>query len=346
MKLKPYSGNARTHSDKQIGQIADSIRRFGFTNPVLISDDGSIIAGHGRVLAARQLGYDSVPTIRLSHLSETERRAYILADNKLALNGGWDQDLLAVELQALIDFDFDVSLTGFAMAEIDAILDAGRERRTEPEPSAADTVVPLPECAVTQRGDLWLLGHHRLLCGDAREPADYGRLLGSKKVDLVFTDPPYNVPIDGHVGGLGKTRHREFACASGDMSREAFTGFLTITLSNMASSCRDGAIAFVCMDWRHMRELIDAGEAAFSEFKNLCVWNKTNGGMGTFYRSRHELVFVFKTGTAPHTNTFGLGETGRYRTNVWDYPGISSFGATRDEDLAMHPTVKPVALVD
>jgi DNA modification methylase len=163
--------------------------------------------------------------------------------------------------------------------------------------------------------------------------------------DLIFTDPPYNVPIDGHVGGLGSIRHREFAFAAGEMSREQFTDFLQRTLGNAAGAAKDGAIAFVCMDWRHMRELLDAGEAVFSELKNLCVWNKRNGGMGSFYRSKHELVFVFKAGTAPHTNSFGLGETGRYRTNVWDYAGISSLGAKRMEELAMHPTVKPVALV-
>jgi DNA modification methylase len=192
---------------------------------------------------------------------------------------------------------------------------------------------------------VWLMGRHRLICGDARSPADYTSLLGSEAVDLVFTDPPYNVPIDGHVCGSGQIRHREFAMATGEMSQAAFTAFLKETLGAAAARCRDGAIAFVCMDWRHMGELLEAGNAVFSELKNLCVWNKTNGGMGTFYRSKHELVFVFKVGTAAHTNSFGLGDTGRYRTNVWDYPGISSMGAGRLDELAMHPTVKPVALV-
>ena len=175
--------------------------------------------------------------------------------------------------------------------------------------------------------------------------ADYAALLEGERVDLVFTDPPYNVPIDGHVCGLGRVRHREFAMGAGEMSQAAFTEFLAETLGAAADTCRDGAIAFVCMDWRHMGELLAAGRQVFAELKNLCVWNKTNGGMGTFYRSKHELVFVFKVGEAPHVNTFGLGETGRYRTNVWDYAGISSLGANRDEELAMHPTVKPVALV-
>ncbi|RAI42519.1 site-specific DNA-methyltransferase [Rhodoplanes roseus] len=342
--LRPYTGNARRHSKKQVRQIADSIKRFGFTNPVLISDDGEIIAGHGRVMAAAQLGLGEVPTLKLSHLSAAERRAYVLADNKLALNAGWDTEVLAIELQALIDLDFDLTVTGFSLAEVDLALDQARE--SAPDAAEAPDVVPEPpEVPATRHGDLWLLGRHRLLCGDAREAADHARLLGDERVDLVFTDPPYNVPVDGHVCGLGAIRHREFAMASGEMSREAFTAFLTVTLSNAASVCRDGAIAFVCMDWRHMRELLQAGDAAFTELKNLCVWNKTNGGMGTFYRSKHELVFVYKVGSGAHTNSFGLGDSGRYRTNVWDYAGISSIGAAREEALAMHPTVKPTALV-
>lgn len=343
--LRPYAANARTHSKRQIAQIAASMRRFGFTNPVLISDDGEIIAGHGRVLAAKELGQDMVPTIKLSHLTAAERRAYVIADNKLALSAGWDQDVLAVELQSLIDHEFDVSLTGFSMAETDIILDNKRERSTETELAAADVIPAPPVAAVSQHGDLWQLGQHRLLCGDARKRDDYQALLAGETVDLVFTDPPYNVPIDGHVSGLGAKQHREFAFASGEMTQDDFTTFLTTTLSHAASCCKDGAIAFVCMDWRHMRELLDAGAVAFTELKNLCVWSKTNGGMGSFYRSRHELIFVFKQGSAPHTNTFGLGETGRYRTNVWDYAGISSFGAQRNTELDMHPTVKPVALV-
>lgn len=344
-ELRPYSRNARTHSRKQVRQIADSIERFGFTNPVLVSDDGEIIAGHGRVEAAKLLGLPTVPTLRLSHLNPEERRAYVLADNKLALNAGWDQDILAIELQALIDLDFDVALTGFSLAEVDFTLDAARDRDPDAPPGVEDEIPPMAPEAVSRMGDVWVLGRHRLICGDAREADDYLRLLGDEKVDLVFTDPPYNVPIDGHVCGSGRIRHREFAMGVGEMSQDAFTGFLADALKPMAASCRDGAIAFVCMDWRHMTELLNAGAQVFSELKNLCVWNKTNGGMGTFYRSKHELVFVYKVGTAPHTNAFGLGDSGRYRTNVWDYAGISSMSSNRAEQLAMHPTVKPTAMV-
>jgi DNA modification methylase len=346
-RLRPFAKNARTHSKKQLRQIADSIEKFGFTNPVLISDDDEIIAGHGRVEAAKLLGMESVPTLRLSHLSAAQRRAYAIADNKLALNAGWDREVLAIELQSLVDLEFDVEVTGFSLAEIDVLLDDAREASPDPTHDAENTTPPLvdPALAVTRAGDLWLLGRHRLLCGDSREPQTFDRLLRGERADLVFTDPPYNVPIDRNVCGLGCIRHREFAMGTGEMSSEAFTAFLQATLGHAAASCRDGAIAFVCMDWRHMGELLAAGRTVFSELKNLCVWNKTNGGMGSFYRSKHELVFVFKVGSAPHTNTFELGDSGRYRTNVWDYAGVNTLRRERREELAMHPTVKPVALV-
>ena len=343
--LRPYDRNARTHSKKQLKQIARSIETYGFTNPVLVSATGEIIAGHGRVEAAKMLGMEQVPTIRLDHLSEAERRAYVLADNKLALNAGWDPDILALELQGLGDLGFDLELTGFSLAEIDLALDY--DSAADPTPSdepGEDEVPPPPPVAVTRRGDLWVLGRHRLLCGDAREPAHYDTLLGGESVDVVFTDPPYNCPIDGHVSGLGKVRHREFAMAAGELSDLQFAEFLATCLGNIAASCRDGAIAFVCMDWRGIGALLAAGKSAFTELKQLCVWNKGHGGMGTFYRSQHELVFAFKKGTAPHTNSFGLGDTGRYRTNVWDYPGVNSLGSAREEH-ERHPTPKPVALV-
>ncbi|API57993.1 DNA methylase N-4 [Tardibacter chloracetimidivorans] len=343
--LRPYAGNARTHSKRQIKQIAASIERFGFTNPVLVSDDGDIIAGHGRVEAARLLGMKRIPTLALSHLSAAERRAYVLADNKLALNAGWDKEILAIELQALVDLEFDVELTGFSLAEIDLVLDEAGEADPDGSDAAEDLVPDIDGQPIGRMGNLWLLGRHRLFCGDTRSAADMDRLMGGERADLVFTDPPYNVAIDGNVCGLGSVRHREFAFASGEMSKPQFTGFLAETLGNIGRVMRDGAIAFICMDWRHMGELLAAGESAFTELKNLVVWNKTNGGMSAFYRSKHELVFVFKQGTAAHTNSFGLGETGRYRTNVWDYAGISSIGGMRAEELAMHPTVKPVALI-
>ncbi len=342
--LHPNPRNARTHSTVQVRQIAASIERFGFTNPILIDDEAMILAGHGRLAAAKLLGMDQVPVLKLSHLSQAERRAYILADNKLALNAGWDREVLAIELQGLIDLDFEVELTGFSAAEIDFALDAAADAKPNGD-DGLDDVPALAGPAVTRPGDLWQLGRHRLLCGNARSGADLTRLMDGELARMVFTDPPYNVPIDGHVSGLGHVQHRDFAEASGEMDREAFTQFLAVTLGNTSTYLADGGIAFVCMDWRHMGELLSAGNAAFDEMKNLVVWNKTNAGMGTFYRSKHELIFVFKKGTAPHINTFGLGDTGRYRTNVWDHPGMSSVGKLRDDALAMHPTVKPVAMI-
>jgi DNA modification methylase len=343
--LRPYARNARKHSKKQVKQIAASIQRFGFTNPILLTAEGTIIAGHGRLEAAKELGLKEVPTLSLTHLSPQEVQAYVLADNKLALNAGWDKELLALELQELIDFDFDVELTGFSLAEIDFALDQAVDADPTSPLGPEDAVPEPPVHAVSRPGDVWLLGRHVLVCGDAREANAYDLLLGDERVDLIFTDPPYNVKIAGHVSGLGKVKHREFAMAAGEMSRDRFTAFLRETLGQGAERCRDGAIAFVCMDWRHMGELLEAGHAVFDELKNLCVWNKTNAGMGSFYRSKHELVFVFKKGSDEHVNSFGLGETGRYRTNVWDYAGTNVVGAGRDEELGMHPTVKPVALV-
>jgi DNA modification methylase len=341
--LTPYAGNARTHSDKQIVQIAASIRKFGFTNPVLIDQRGEIVAGHGRVAAARQLGLARVPTIMLGHLTAAERRAYVIADNRLAELAGWDRDILRIEFQALaeMDLDFDLEITGFETGELDLLLDDSDEPQSDP---ADDAPAPEPGQAVTQAGDVWLLGPHRLICGDARSAETYAALMRGERARAVFTDPPYNVKIDGHVCGSGTVKHREFAMASGEMDQASFTAFLEASLGAMAAVSADGAIHFVCMDWRHLGELQASGGRVYSELKNLVIWAKTNGGMGTFYRSRHELVFVYKVGTAPHTNTFGLGEHGRYRTNVWDYPGVNSFGGSQ-KDLALHPTVKPTALV-
>lgn len=343
--LRPYARNARTHSKAQVRQIADSIARFGFNNPVLAGDDGEIIAGHGRLEAAKLLGLKTVPVVRLSHLTDAERRAYILADNKLALNAGWDMEILPAELQYLVNEGFDVSLTGFSIAETDLIIDGARDANPQSSAGGEDAIPAMETVAVTRPGDLWLLGRHRLLAGNALNDEDYAKLMGGETAGIVFTDPPYNVPIDGHVTGLGRVRHREFAMGVGEMSSGQFQAFLMDSLGAMARVCRDGAIAYVCMDWRHLGEVTAAGKAVFSELKNVCVWNKTNGGMGTFYRSKHELVFVFKVGSAPHINTFGLGDGGRYRTNVWDYSGVSSAGPARTEALAMHPTVKPTAMV-
>ncbi len=342
-KLQSYDRNARTHSDKQIAQIAASITKFGFVNPVLVDDNGVIIAGHGRVLAARQLGLDAVPTIVLGHLNEAERRAYVIADNRLAELAGWDRDILAIEFQALeeLDLDFDLEITGFETAELDLLLDGSANEHADDDDDLPEAVAGV---AVTQPGDVWLLGDHKLICGDAQNAETYNKLMQGERARTVFTDPPYNVKISGHVCGSGKVQHREFAMASGEMTETAFAEFLQRALGAMAGASVDGAIHFVCMDWRHIPELQRAGDEVYAELKNLIVWKKSNGGMGTFYRSQHELIFTYKVGDAAHVNNFGLGEHGRYRTNVWEYPGVNSFGSNQ-KDLQLHPTVKPVAMV-
>ena len=343
--LRPHPNNARTHSNKQLRQIAKSIEQFGFCNPVLVDDAKQIIAGHGRVEAAKLLGLETVPTCRLSHLSDAEKRAYVLADNKLAEKAGWDKELLAIELQGLIELEVDIELTGFEMAEIDLILEEAREANGAASGPEDTLPAPSPAPAVSQSGDLWRLGSHRLLCGDAREKAAYAHLMEGAKAEFVFTDPPYNVAIDGHVCGLGRVRHREFAMGCGEMSEGEFTAFLTTVFALLAEHSLEGSIHQICMDWRHMAEMLAAGRAVYSELKNLCVWNKSNAGMGSFYRSKHELVFVWKSGSTAHINNFELGQHGRHRSNVWDYAGVNSMRAGRLEELAMHPTVKPVALV-
>jgi DNA modification methylase len=341
--LKPFERNARTHSPKQIQQLAHSIQQFGFVNPVLVDNDLRIIAGHGRIDAAQSLGMNSVPTICLDHLSEAEKRAYIIADNRLAELAGWDQEILAIEFQHLseIDLEFDIELTGFELAEIEIMIDPPSE--TEEEPPIPDR--PDSDSVVSQTGDRWMLGDHRLVCADARDPQSYELLLGEERVQLQFTDPPYNVPILGHVSGLGEVTHRDFAMACGEMNKAEFTAFLTTALSLGAKYSVDGALHYVCMDWRHLEEILSAGQAVFDDYLNLCVWNKTNGGMGSLYRSKHELVLVFKHGSSPHINNVQLGKYGRYRTNVWDYPGMSSAGRDRQDNLTLHPTVKPTALI-
>jgi DNA modification methylase len=341
-ELTPHKTNARTHSAEQIEQIAASIETFGFLNPVLIDGDGRVIAGHGRIEAAKKLRRKSVPTLSIEGMSEADRRAYIIADNRLAELAGWDDDLLKLEFEYQLEFNssFDFELIGFSETDANKLLDADAADDHGNDVPQVDNGPP-----VSAPGDLWLLGDHRLICGDARETDVYQRLLGGEAAQMVFTDPPYNVPIDGHVCGLGSVKHDEFAMAAGEMSREQFTGFLSDIFGQLVRFSQDGSIHYVCMDWRHMAEILEAGEAHFAELKNLIVWNKDNGGMGNFYRSKHELIFAFKNGTAKHINNFGLGDTGRYRTNVWDYQGANSMRKARAEELAMHPTVKPVELM-
>jgi hypothetical protein len=291
--LIPDPRNARTHPKRQIEQLKASIEAFGFTNPILADPDGHIIAGHGRLQAARAMGLTEVPTITLPGLSETQKRALRIADNKIALNAGWDMEILQLELSELasIDIDIDLALTGFSTGEIDVILTSATDPDDEVIPPASST----PR---TKPGDVWILGNHRVGCGDGRDAGFLQRVIGDgTRVDAAFLDPPYNVRIGGHAVSAGS--HREFAMASGEMSEGEFRSFLADTLGAAARVSRDGAVHFVCMDWRHMDDVSAVGRMVYGERLNLCIWNKSNAGMGSLYRSKHELIFVYRVGTAP-----------------------------------------------
>lgn len=337
--LIPDPRNARTHPKRQIDQLRASIEAFGFTNPILADPEGRIIAGHGRFQAARAMGLAEVPVITLSGLSETQKRALRIADNKIALNAGWDLEILKLELSELatLDVDIDPTLTGFSTGEIDVIL-------ASPADPDDEVIPPVPATPRTKPGDIWILGDHRVGCGDGRDAEFLQRVIGNGAlVDSAFLDPPYNVRIGGHAVSAGS--HREFAMASGEMSEAEFRSFLADTLGAAARFSRDGAVHFVCMDWRHIDSVSAVGSTVYSAQLNLCIWNKSNAGMGSLYRSKHELVFVYRVGMAPPLNMVELGRYGRNRTNVWDYASVNSLRGSRREDLALHPTVKPTGLV-
>jgi DNA modification methylase len=347
--LKPYPRNARSHDRKQRRALEASIRRFGFTSPVLVTAKNEIIAGHARVDAAKAAGLPTIPIIRIDHLNETERRAYILADNQLALQAGWDREMLATELQDLIEVGFDVEIAGFDAPQVDFILDTASEMERDP---GAEDVVPalLGQRSVTRPGDLWVLGpkngsHHQILCGDSRTNHAVASLMQHDVAAMLITDPPYNLRVQGHVTGRGRTRHGEFAMASGEMNEEEFVFFLRDFLSTALARIAPGALLYVFMDWRHLFELLTAARLLNLAFIHLCIWNKNNGGLGSLYRSKHELVLVFRSGAAPHRNNVELGANGRSRSNVWDYAGVNTFRSGRDSDLQMHPTVKPCAMI-
>ena len=337
-ELKPFANNARAHPRRQVDQIVASIRRYGFVNPILIDEEGEIIAGHGRLRAANVLGLEQVPTICLPRLSEAHKRALRLADNKIALNAGWDADLLKIELQSIaeLEVNFDFGSMGFSVTEIDMALNATAR--------ANDDWVPTePTTPTSQADDIWVLGDHRLGCGDCRDLGFLRRVVGPGPVSAAFLDPPYNVQIRGFA--VGRRRHAEFAVASGELTTQQFRDFLRKTLGACVEVSRPGSVHFVCIDHRHVEDLIAACEGIYHERLNICVWNKSNGGMGSLYRSKHELVLVMKVGDAPHTNNVQLGRHGRNRTNVWDYAGVNAIGGARRDDLELHPTTKPVQLV-
>jgi hypothetical protein len=341
--------NPRQHSARQIKQIARSIEAFGFVVPLLIDCHNRIVAGVGRYLAAQLLGMDVVPVIRLELLTDAQLKAFRIADNRLSETSSWDDRLLADALKELseLDLDFNIEATGFSMPEIDLKIE-GLNATGDDGPDPADQFpTPTSPFAVSKAGDLWRLGRHALLCGNALLEESFRALLGTKRAHVAFTDAPFNVPIQGNTSGHGRTQYREFSMAVGELDVVEFTSFLTRCCALMAKYSIDGSIHFHCMDWRHVAELLEAGRLAYTELKNFCVWDKGSGGLGSLYRSGHELVLVFKNGNAPHRNNMQLGRFGRNRTNVWHYPRVNSFGRqSEDGDLAaLHPTLKPVAMV-
>ncbi len=345
-RLRPAKRNARTHSKKQREKLLAIIRRFGFINPIIIDEEGNVIAGHLRLEVAKLLGMTHVPVIQITYLSELEKRALALAENRIAIDAGWDRETLAAELGELAvllpEAEIEFAVTGFEIAETDIII---ADQAAAPTSTADADALPAPGTSVTRPGDVWIMGKHRLYCGDALNSVSYRALLCGERAAMVFTDPPYNVSIKKHARGRSSAAFDEFAMASGEMSADQFQGFLERALTAIAENCDDGCIVYVCMDWRHVHQLLEAGGLVFSELKNIVVWVKSNGGQGSFYRSQHELICIFKKGNAAHTNSFELGQHGRSRTNVWSYAGVNSFKAGRQDELNLHPTVKPVRLV-
>jgi DNA modification methylase len=339
--LQPHPGNPRKHSRGQIRAIAKSIETFGFTAPIVIDKDRQIVAGHGRYEAAKLLGLTDVPVVFLEHLNPTQATAYMLADNKLTDRSAWDDVKVATRLKELSELalEFDIEATGFEPPEIDFRIQSLDDTDAADK---ADEFNFASGPAVSTLGDLWFLGSHRLYCGSALENSTYETLFENEKAAAAFTDPPYNVRIDGHVSGNGRITHREFPMAAGEMSDAEFTDFLTASVSLICSHTIPGALIYSCMDWRHMGEMLAAGRASGCDLMSVCVWAKSNGGLGSLYRSQHELVYVFRNGKEPHLNNVQLGRFGRNRSNVWHYAGANTFAR---KGLELHPTVKPILLV-
>lgn len=347
--ITPHPDSPRKHNARKIKRLMKNIQTFTFVMPLLVDKNNRVIAGHARLEAAKLLGIKHVPVIRLEHLTPEQATALMIADNRLTETASWDEPLLAKQLKALsvLNLDFDIEATGFSVGEIDLkieILEIGGSEATGND--SADNWVLAAGPAVTQIGDIWRLGQHRLVCGNALDGTTYLVLMGEGKATLIVADPPYNVPIHGHVGGKGAIRHREFAMATGEMSEEEFITFLyTIFLRSVEFSI-DGSIHVVFMDWRHTFEILSAARRTYTSHLNTCVWSKSQAGMGSLYRSQHELAFIFKSGKAPHRNNVELGRFGRYRTNVWNYPSIHGMRNGEEGDLlALHPTVKPVKMI-
>jgi DNA modification methylase len=342
--LQPDPGNARLHSKKQQARVTAIIKQVGFINPIVVNSKAKILAGHARYMAAKSLGLNTVPVIVVNGLTAAEEQAYVLADNRIPEGAAWDRSLLANHLNnlapLLAEEGLSIELTGFEAAEIDGLMGD----LVDPERDPADELPQIANKPVSKVGDLWQLGEHRLFCGDSCEEPAVRALMDRDQAAMIFADPPFNVRIKATVG-RGKIKHPEFAQGSGEMSDVEFVVFLKKWMRLAAQFSEEGSIHFICMDWRHLGQTLASGEGVYTEFKNLVVWAKTTAGMGSFYRSQHEFIFVFKNGVGPHQNNIELGRHGRNRSNVWSHAGVNTFRAGRLEELSIHPTVKPVALV-
>jgi DNA modification methylase len=343
--IVPDPSNARKHSRAQIRALSKSIAEFGFTAPLLVDKNRVIRAGHARFEAATLLGLTEVPVIFLDHLTELQAKAYAIADNALHDRSTWDDRKLAVQLKELSESDtnLDLEAIGFELPELDVRIQSLSVLEAV---DRADEFNASKGAAFSMPGDIWQLGPHRLLCGNALEVDSFVVLMGDEKAAAIITDAPYNQRVDGHVSGKGRIKHREFAMASGELPPEEFAAFLAKSLKLMCDHAAAGAVAYCFMDWKHAGEMIAAGQSAGCDYIGLCVWIKHNGGMGSFYRSRHELIFVFRNGSQPHQNNIQLGKFGRNRQNAWFYPGVGGFRSKDAEDvLALHPTPKPIAMI-
>ena len=339
--LKPLGRETRKHPPAQVRKLAESLDRFGFVLPILIDGENRVVAGWGLVLAARKLGVADVPAVIVSDLSEADLRLLRLALNRLGEDSSWDVDALKLEFGDVIEIsnDIDLTVSGFEMGEIDVALGGAIDEED------ALPIVNEVDPPVSRFGDLWRLGDHRLLCADALEAESYARLMEGERAEMVFTDPPWNIAIEDNVSGLGTVKHKDFAMACGEMAQAEFEAFLKTSFGHAAAHSQDGALHYVCMHWSMMKEMLAAADGVYDDLINLCVWNKTNAGMGSLYQSKHELIFVYRNGKGGHINNVALGRFGRHRSNVWDYPGQNIFNGTAKSKLRLHPTAKPVALV-
>jgi DNA modification methylase len=341
-ECKPLGRETRKHPPKQVRKLAASLRRYDFVYPILIDADGRVVDGWALVLATRHLGLNEVPAVTVTDLSEAELRVLRLALNRITQDAEWDQEALSLEFSETLELDprIEVEFTGFEGGEVEALLPGNDLDQEDDVPPINPGRLP-----VSRAGDVWNAGEHRVGCANALEAESFDRVLGGDKAEMMITDPPYHVRVEGHVSGLGAVKHHNFAMAPGELTAAEFKEFLKTSCGHAARRSVDGAIHFVCMDWRHQCELIAAGLEVYSKLMNMCIWNKSNAGMGSLYRSKHELIFVFKVGTNPHINNVALGRYGRHRTNVWDYPSQNTFSRTKKSKLALHPTVKPVAMI-